>query len=158
MRLLMLFLNFVALLNIFVQVKAKSTMLTKYEKKGDKLILKPVELIDLILEERLRKEIPSVEQYHEAGGKLTNSILPIEEATETVFTTSNIEHGVDSRKMWSRWSKWGECSATCGAGSTVRRRLCVAGRCARGEREEQRRPCVRPPCAATDNIEQRDLD
>ena len=55
---------------------------------------------------------------------------------------------LQNRKIWSRWSKWGDCSVTCGDGIVTRYRVCVSGRCAPGEREEQRRPCARAPCHA----------
>lgn len=58
-----------------------------------------------------------------------------------------------NRKVWSRWGKWGECSVTCGDGVISRKRVCVAGRCAPGEREEQRRPCFRAPCAGLSEVE-----
>lgn len=60
------------------------------------------------------------------------------------------EETLRARKVWSRWSKWSACSVTCGPGSVARARVCLAGRCAPGEREEQRRPCSRAPCAPVD--------
>ena len=59
---------------------------------------------------------------------------------------------MERRKLWSRWSKWGGCSVTCGDGTISRRRLCVSGRCVPGELEEQRRPCNRPPCNTLSDI------
>ncbi|KAJ2954338.1 hypothetical protein O0L34_g2597 [Tuta absoluta] len=55
----------------------------------------------------------------------------------------------NARKVWSRWSKWSKCSVTCGGGQLIRRRVCVSGRCAPGEREEQHRACSLSPCAPT---------
>ncbi|KAI5636418.1 thrombospondin type 1 domain-containing protein [Phthorimaea operculella] len=43
---------------------------------------------------------------------------------------SNADGKLNARKIWSRWSKWSKCSVSCGGGELIRRRVCVAGRCA----------------------------
>ncbi|XP_044755688.1 spondin-1-like [Coccinella septempunctata] len=49
-------------------------------------------------------------------------------------------------KVWDRWSKWSECSVTCGMGKQTRWRHCIAGDCAPGEKEAQIKTCIMPPC------------
>ncbi|CAG9558682.1 unnamed protein product [Danaus chrysippus] len=61
------------------------------------------------------------------------------------------EESLKLRKVWSRWGKWSECSVTCGEGTISRKRVCVLGRCAPGEMEEQRHPCNRAPCLHIDD-------
>ncbi|CAG9138298.1 unnamed protein product [Plutella xylostella] len=76
--------------------------------------------------------------------KLRSSGLTL---TDEVSPTATDDEGpLSRRKIWSRWSKWAACSASCGGGAAVRRRRCVAGRCAEGELEEQRRACAMAPC------------
>ncbi|KAI8430821.1 hypothetical protein MSG28_000976 [Choristoneura fumiferana] len=117
------------------------------EGNNDKLILKPAELVDLILEERMRTE--GVKAKERTRG--VNAVLRFGDFDKQTADTKTDECTDDgetlkSRKVWSRWSKWGPCSVSCGAGVITRRRACVAGRCARGEAEEQRRACSRAPC------------
>lgn len=49
-------------------------------------------------------------------------------------------------KVWDRWGKWSPCSVSCGAGKVTRWRHCIAGGCARGEKEAQIKTCILPEC------------
>nr|XP_021206149.1 uncharacterized protein LOC101744665 isoform X1 [Bombyx mori] len=119
----------------------------EFKTKDTILKLNPVELLDLVLEEQLS-----------AHGR-TKPIIDVNDMGCTEYDRDDVIEGTDfiehankdeerlkARKVWSRWSKWSGCSVSCGEGNIVRWRVCVAGRCALNEREEQLRPCTRAPC------------
>ncbi|XP_013162013.1 PREDICTED: thrombospondin-1-like [Papilio xuthus] len=109
--------------------------------------MQPVELIDLVIQEQMRSDRPAIRRRYKENAKTgVDDLTKIEVQTEDI---SGDEERLRARKVWSRWGKWSDCSATCGGGMIVRRRLCVAGRCAPGELEEQRRPCAESPCTTT---------
>ncbi|XP_050683478.1 semaphorin-5A-like [Leptidea sinapis] len=105
----------------------------------DKVILKPIELINLLAKESKHKQVLK-----------ENRIERKSQGTCTTYTTKKEPYNDDDimkmHKVWSRWGKWGDCSVTCGKGIMSRSRFCVSGRCAPGEVEEQHRPCYKGIC------------
>ncbi|CAG4984847.1 unnamed protein product [Parnassius apollo] len=98
----------------------------------------------------MRKNVPAIRRRFKENVKpITTEYSEIDKWT---VNSSGDEERLRARKVWSRWGKWSDCSASCGGGSIIRRRLCVAGRCAPGEFEEQRRPCAKAPCAPSADV------
>ncbi|KAG7313446.1 hypothetical protein JYU34_000571 [Plutella xylostella] len=125
-------------------------------KKDDKLVLSPFELVKLMMQDSRIKRSNLTSDY-ELKRKDHLRKRPNQYEQEVSSSTEefcyNLEESpaddegpLSRRKIWSRWSKWAACSASCGGGAAVRRRRCVAGRCAEGELEEQRRACAMAPC------------
>ncbi|XP_040571520.1 SCO-spondin isoform X2 [Lepeophtheirus salmonis] len=50
---------------------------------------------------------------------------------------------------WSRWTRWSECSNTCGNGSRTRNRICITNRCA--GQKLQRSSCNEASCSVHGN-------
>ncbi|KAM3968418.1 uncharacterized protein ACR2FA_001407 [Aphomia sociella] len=113
------------------------------ERKDEQLALNPVELLDLIIEEQMRMDMAALKR-HKTNPKFDKHLLDTEEMEITTIKNQD-EDTLKKRKIWSRWTKWSDCSVTCGDGTISRLRLCVSGRCAPGEHEEQRRLCNRAP-------------
>ncbi|KAJ0183929.1 hypothetical protein K1T71_000352 [Dendrolimus kikuchii] len=139
----------IRVLYISILVLILPIIFTNQDEYFDKLVLSPVEIIDLVIQDRMKDNIPSVNIPHR---DITRYV-----ATQTYDDAETLK----MRKIWSRWSKWSHCSVTCGEGKITRQRYCVGGRCSQGEFEEQRRPCQRTPCVQLQNTgveELHDLD
>ena len=53
--------------------------------------------------------------------------------------------------VWTRWSTWGECSATCGSGSRGRQRTCLEPDSGEGDscsgEDAEKEECSLPACS-----------
>ncbi|CAH2211728.1 zinc metalloproteinase nas-36-like [Pararge aegeria] len=114
-----------------------------YEENDAIPIMDPQELINYTRQENMGRRLLLRSRNKNVHITLTTMECSTEETVKTDVEDKEI---LNLRKIWSRWGKWSRCSVTCGDGVITRRRLCVTGRCAPGEFEEQRRPCSRASC------------
>ncbi|XP_045509873.1 A disintegrin and metalloproteinase with thrombospondin motifs 20-like [Colias croceus] len=133
---------------LFISPYRSSCDENEYELEN-KPLLKPDEIIYLVAKE-IRNIKPNNKRFSRKGQKETTRMMQNEYDEDLADT--NEEDLTKAHKVWSRWGKWGECSVTCGDGVISRCRLCVAGRCAPGEVEEQHRPCTRTPCVTAFDV------
>ncbi|VDO18166.1 unnamed protein product, partial [Brugia timori] len=77
---------------------------------------------------------------------MDRSVLVGKSRLGLVMRKLDCSNGGTLLQLWSDWSDWLPCSASCGEGIQIRVRKCIAGNCPKLDSVIDQRRCVLRPC------------